>query len=73
VLDEVHGVGGVDADHVEFFAAGSTMSGTFQCAECGYGVAVQGRLPHCPMCDGTTWERGLAAFGADSRLRRLDG
>jgi rubrerythrin len=72
VLDEVQGLVGWEADHVQFFAAGATVRGTFHCSDCGYGIAVQSYLPRCPMCDGSTWERGLAAFGAASRLARLD-
>jgi rubrerythrin len=72
VLDEVQGVVQSDVDFIQFFDVGARVSGTFHCAECGYGVAVQARLPHCPMCGGTTWERGRAAAGADSRILRLD-
>jgi rubrerythrin len=46
------------AGYVEFLAAGQAAAGEFQCAECGYGVAVQRTLPLCPMCSGTAWERG---------------
>jgi rubrerythrin len=42
---------------VEFFTAGSTATGEFQCAECGYGVVVSRALPTCPMCSGAAWER----------------
>jgi rubrerythrin len=73
LLDEVQGTAQVDVDFIPFFDVGMRVSGTFHCAECGYGVAVQSRLPHCPMCAGTTWERGLPASGADSRITRLDG
>ena len=52
---------GVDAgaaveEFVEFLETGATASGEFQCAECGYGVSVQSRLPACPMCAGELWE-----------------
>ena len=43
-------------DFVEFVPAGATAAGEFQCAECGYGVSVQSRLPACPMCAGELWE-----------------
>lgn len=46
-------------DYVQFFGAGAKARGAFQCAECGYGVAVQASLPRCPMCGGTSWERVL--------------
>jgi rubrerythrin len=45
------------ADVVDFAAAGSTASGEFRCADCGYGAVVQQVLPPCPMCHGTVWER----------------
>ena len=46
-----------DPGLVEFAAAGSTASGEFRCADCGYGAVVQHALPLCPMCRGTVWER----------------
>jgi rubrerythrin len=45
------------AGYVEFAASGQHAAGEFQCAECGYGIAVQRQLPLCPMCGGTAWER----------------
>jgi hypothetical protein len=42
---------------VQFWKAGSTASGEFFCADCGYGVTVQSRLPACPMCAGRAWEQ----------------
>ena len=45
------------AGYVEFAASGEDAGGEFQCAECGYGIAVQRKLPQCPMCGGTAWER----------------
>ena len=45
------------AGYVEFAASGQDAAGEFQCAECGYGIAVQRKLPLCPMCGGTAWER----------------
>ncbi len=47
------------AGYVEFAATGQAAAGEFQCAECGYGVAVQRALPLCPMCGGTAWERAV--------------
>jgi len=41
----------------DFAAAGSSASGEFRCADCGYGAVVQQVLPPCPMCHGTVWER----------------
>jgi rubrerythrin len=49
------------AGYVEFAATGDEASGAFQCAECGYGVAVQRVLPLCPMCGGTAWEHAFVA------------
>jgi rubrerythrin len=48
-----------------FIAAGSSVSGEFRCAECGYGAIVRTRLPACPMCHGLTWE---SAEGGSSSL-----
>jgi len=45
------------ADLADFAAAGSSASGEFRCADCGYGAIVQQVLPPCPMCHGTVWER----------------
>ena len=50
------------AGFVDFVAAGEDANGQYHCAECGYGVSVQRRLPLCPMCGGVSWEpRGAAA------------
>jgi rubrerythrin len=51
------------AGYVDFAASGEDAAGEFQCAECGYGIAVHRKLPQCPMCGGTAWERaGRGAF-----------
>ena len=34
---------------------GMTVSGEFECRECGYGVAILRALPECPMCAGKQW------------------
>jgi rubrerythrin len=44
-------------DYVEFWEAGSDAKGQFHCADCGYGVSIQTRLPSCPMCGGRSWEQ----------------
>lgn len=44
------------AGYVEFAAAGQRAVGDYHCSECGYGIAVQQRLPVCPMCSGESWE-----------------
>ncbi len=46
-----------DGDFVEFWEAGTEAQGRFACADCGYGVSVQTRLPACPMCAGRQWEQ----------------
>jgi hypothetical protein len=43
-------------DFVDFWAAGAEVRGAFHCADCGYGVSVQTKLPACPMCAGSSWE-----------------
>ena len=43
-------------DFVDFWLAGTEARGQFQCADCGYGVSVQTKLPSCPMCGGEAWE-----------------
>lgn len=49
---------------VEFHASGTRARGPFRCADCGYGVSVEGRLPACPMCGGASWEPELRpSFG----------
>lgn len=57
VLDEVRGAPELERDDLEFLHAGAEARGAFQCADCGYGIAVQSILPQCPMCAGTSWER----------------
>ena len=37
-------------------AAGNRGEGGFRCGGCGYGIAVAGVLPRCPMCGGTSWQ-----------------
>jgi hypothetical protein len=73
VLDEANGVRGIDGDYVQLVAAGTTVSGDFLCADCGYGVAVQGTaLPCCPMCAGEAWEgveRAVRGSVLDSATR----
>ena len=46
-----------DGDFVELFLAGHPAKGEYHCADCGYGVTVQTRLPTCPMCSGSSWEQ----------------
>jgi rubredoxin len=59
VLDEVYGTQDYAGDFVRFFETGAAAQGAFQCSDCGYGVSVQTRLPLCPMCGGSSWERLL--------------
>jgi hypothetical protein len=47
---------GPSDDYVEFLEAGAEARGAFHCADCGYGVSVQSKLPTCPMCGGRAWE-----------------
>lgn len=48
-----------EGELVEFATAGSSAAGEFHCADCGYGVTVQVRLPVCPMCGGDTWAKSV--------------
>lgn len=50
-----------DGDFVDFWETGSEARGQFACADCGYGVSVQTRLPSCPMCGGRSWEQSPAS------------
>jgi rubrerythrin len=59
LLDEMAGTYEAGNDDDQFLGAGAPAQGAFQCAECGYGVAVQASLPRCPMCGGSAWERVL--------------
>ena len=52
----VIGRSGTDG-YVEFLVAGTRAAGEFQCAGCGYGIAIRAALPACPMCGAETWER----------------
>jgi rubrerythrin len=58
-----------DEDFVEFLLAGVKVKGEFQCAECGYGVAIVRELPICPMCGNETWEQ--TAWSPFARALRL--
>jgi hypothetical protein len=39
----------------------------YVCSGCGYGIAVRGHLPSCPMCGGDAWQPEPYAVSA---LRR---
>ena len=43
--------------YVHFVAAGESAKGEYRCSECSYRVTVHSRLPVCPMCSGSSWER----------------
>ena len=62
-------LGEVDDDFVAFRETGEDVSGSFRCAECGYGVVIAATLPICPMCGGTAWED--AEWSSPSRAPRL--
>jgi hypothetical protein len=55
-----------DDGFVPFYEAGTAAKGQFHCADCGYGVTVQSRLPACPMCAGRSWEQ--SAWSAAGRV-----
>lgn len=68
MLDQEVPAGG-DADgFVQFFEAGTPTRGELHCADCGYGVTVQAKLPVCPMCGGGAWEQ--SAWSPISRAAR---
>ena len=46
---------------VVFWTAGESAAGVFRCAECGYGICINGMLPSCPMCTRGVWEADAAA------------
>ena len=69
MLDEARKLDSTGGDFVEFVATGAPAAGAFHCAGCGYGVTVQATLPKCPMCGGTTWERGPRGAPAPQRLQ----
>ncbi len=58
---------GQDGDRVPFWQTGAKAKGEFHCAECGYGVVVQTRLPTCPMCGAGSWEQ--SAWSPITRAR----
>ena len=68
VLDERRQLHEHDGDFVEFIRSGTAVNGEFRCSGCGYGVTLQSKLPHCPMCAGTTWER-VSASPPSERLQ----
>ena len=71
MLDKAEAPDAKGVDYVEFLAAGTAVTGAYQCAGCGYGVTLRSSLPVCPMCSGTTWERAdWSPFGrARANLR----
>lgn len=60
-----------DGDFVRFWGTGDRVAGEFHCADCGYGVAIQRRLPVCPMCGGEVWEQ--SDWSPFSRAAARDG
>jgi hypothetical protein len=52
---------------VPLLHAGDAAVGEYRCTGCGYGVAVSGQLPACPMCRAETWVP--ARWRPFSRLR----
>jgi hypothetical protein len=64
VIEDVRLADAFEDGFVELHAAGDPATGSFRCAECGYGVAVSTVLPQCPMCAGTTWEPASRRGGA---------
>ena len=44
-----------ESGDVVLLRAGTPAKGEFQCTGCGYGAAIHGALPECPMCRGVTW------------------
>jgi hypothetical protein len=66
VLDQGVTPGSEEGEYVELWEAGAAAAGQFHCADCGYGVTVQTRLPACPMCAGRAWER--VAWSSVSRF-----
>ena len=64
MVDHTRAAGHYEDGLVTFHGAGTHARGPFRCSECGYGVAVTGPLPACPMCAGTSWEpEQRPAFG----------
>ncbi len=61
-MREERSMASAEAEYIEFVRAGSTVSGEFHCSSCGYGIALYGSLPQCPMCAGTTWEPADDSF-----------
>ncbi len=60
---------GVDGDYVAFRETGEDVTGSFRCADCGYGIVVAASLPLCPMCGGTAWEDSESSpFGRSPQL-----
>ena len=58
-----------EEEFVDFVRTGKRVKGEFQCAQCGYGVAIHRALPLCPMCGGQIWEQ--VAWSPFARAGRL--
>lgn len=74
MIEDARAARGSEDGFVGFHAAGDRARGAFRCAECGYGVAIAGALPACPMCAGTSWELELRPpfRPADETVERLE-
>lgn len=48
-----------EGDFIEFAHAGAPVKGEFECTSCGYAVTVSRKLPRCPICRESLWERSL--------------
>jgi rubrerythrin len=69
VLEETQTDVPTEGDAVELALTGARAHGEFHCTSCGYGVAVYGTLPECPMCASTTWEP--AEWSPFTRARQI--
>ena len=52
--------------------SGEAAAGEFRCTGCGYGVAVSGVLPPCPMCRGESWIPARWRPFTRQRVRRIE-
>jgi hypothetical protein len=69
MLDEARKLDSTGGDFVELVKTGAPAAGAFHCCGCRYGITIQAKLPLCPMCGGTTWERTPSGPDRSERVR----
>ncbi|HWG54914.1 MAG TPA: hypothetical protein VNT58_00175 [Gaiellaceae bacterium] len=59
-------------DRAPLLHVAGTLRTSYFCSGCGYGIAVRGHLPTCPMCGGDAWQPETPTRSAARRWNRND-